>query len=105
MNTMLGRTPSPTTLVGYDQSNHLDVVCEVILADWFHSGTDTFDIRAFRSELEAHFTAANKPVPPQIADPTKLVPTLRLLQASFDRVKPTGSTRIEWEFIRGSDQP
>jgi len=73
------------------------------LADWFNAGIDTFDIRDFRGELEQYYIEAGRPVPAEIADPTKLVPTLRLLQARMHIVKPTRITGIEWQFLRNGD--
>jgi hypothetical protein len=102
-----GRTsegpPMPTTLLDFDDPNSLDIVCDVILADWFNAGIDTFDIRDFRGELEQYYIEAGRPVPAEIADPTKLVPTLRLLQARMHIVKPTRITGIEWQFLRNGD--
>ncbi len=65
-----------------DDLTELGLVCDVILADWYNAGKDVFEIRQFRSEIEMHYRAAGKSVPAQIADPKKLVPTLRLLQAT-----------------------
>ncbi len=95
----------PTMLLDFDASNSLDIVCDVILADWFNAGIDTFHIRNFREEMKLHFTGAGRPVPAEIADPTKLVPTLRLLQARMNIVRPTRITGIEWQFQRNSDEP
>jgi hypothetical protein len=83
-----------------DDPDSLDIVCEVILTDWFNTGMDSFDIREFREEMELHFTEAGKPVPAEIADPAKLVPTLRLLQARMHIVKPTRIAGIKWQFLR-----
>jgi len=79
---------------------NLGIVCDVILADWYNAGKDSFEIRQFRTELESHYKAAGKTVPEQIADPYKLVPTLRLLQGRSHVVKPTGMAAVEWKFLR-----
>ena len=87
-------------LLDANDPDSLDIVCDVILADWFNAGIDTFDIRDFREELELHYRDAGKPVPPEVADPARLVPALRLLQARMHLVKPTRITGIEWQFVR-----
>jgi hypothetical protein len=83
-----------------DDPDSLDIVCDVILTDWFNTGMDSFDIRELREEMERHFTEAGKPVPAAIADPARLVPTLRLLQARMHIVKPTQIAGITWQFLR-----
>lgn len=83
-----------------DDQTNLCIVCDVILADWYNAGRDIFDIRQFRSELQSHYKSAGKTVPDRIADPHKLVPTLRLLQRRSHLVKPTGMSNVEWKFVR-----
>lgn len=90
-------------LLDADDPNSLDIVCDVILVDWYNAGVDTFDIRDFREEMELHYKEMGRPVPAEIADPQKLVPTLRLLQARMHIVKPTRITGIEWQFQRNGN--
>jgi len=89
-----------TNLHDSDDQTNLCIVCDVILADWYNAGRDIFDIRQFRSELQSHYKSAGKTVPAHIADPHKLVPTLRLLQRRSHLVKPTGMSNVEWKFVR-----
>lgn len=83
-----------------DDLANLGIVCDVILTDWYNAGKGTFDIRHFRTEMESHYKTAGKTVPAQIANPHRLVPTLRLLQARPHLVKPTASAAVEWKFLR-----
>jgi hypothetical protein len=103
MNSILKGPPMPP-LPDADDPNSLDIVCDVILFDWFNAGVDSFDIRDFREEMESHYREMGRPVPAGIADPRKLVPTLRLLQARMHLVKPTRITGIEWQFLRNGDR-
>jgi len=87
-------------LLDADDPNSLDIVCDVILTDWYNAGVDTFDIRDFREEMEAHYQEMGRPFPTGLPIPQKLVPTLRLSQARMYIVKPTHMTGIEWQFLR-----
>ncbi len=56
---------------------NLAVLCDVILSDWLAQGQEGFEIRAFRYELLMHYKSAGLEVPPEIADPGRLVPARR----------------------------
>jgi hypothetical protein len=91
-------------LLDADDPNSLDIVCDVVLVDWFNAGVGRFDIRDLREEIEAHFKDMGRPVPAEVADPRTLVPTLRLLQARPHIVRPARVTGIEWQFLRNGDR-
>jgi len=79
-----------------------EILCDVILTEWLGQGRTGFEIRALRQEMEHYYVRAGLAVPPQIADPRRLVPVRRLLEACPDRVRSVDPAAIHWRFTIAS---